>query len=316
MKESRIAVVGWLAAWLLGLSLVATVVGATLVERRSAGTWTSAFFGASVAAFVLVLCGILYRAWARMAWGAPFVVGDRVRVVRGASAGHRGVVSLLGQGVVVEVLLADGRALREVPWGALRRDAKAGDLSMLVAGSARLSVQARIAITAGVSFAGALWLSFTGPVPVVRISTPLPEVAPLWYLVSAFVVLGMVVADLVEEACIGLRRRQPWILGIQTATLVVVSNLRLAVRLPVSGHAALFAFFILYRVLRSRHGLRPIGRWEVLAATGLLLATAYVKLVWWTDAVTLVVGVVFGGVLAVLGYQVRPRSLDSDGRRS
>ena len=48
------------------------------------------------------------------------------------------------------------------------------------------------------TLAGAAWLIHTGPMPVIRISTPLPVMAPTWYMLLAFPVLGMLVADLVD----------------------------------------------------------------------------------------------------------------------
>jgi hypothetical protein len=56
----------------------------------------------------------------------------------------------------------------------------------------------RVAIILATTLAGAAWLAHKGPVPVIRITTPLPEMAPFWYMLLAFSVLGMLVADLVD----------------------------------------------------------------------------------------------------------------------
>lgn len=64
-----------------------------------------------------------YRAWARHAWGAPFLVGERVRVVHGPNAGSEGVVVALDQAQQPEVeLLQDGMPARSrFRWSQLRR---------------------------------------------------------------------------------------------------------------------------------------------------------------------------------------------------
>ncbi|HSJ52950.1 MAG TPA: hypothetical protein VLC52_04315, partial [Anaerolineae bacterium] len=92
-----------------------------------------------------------------------------------------------------------------------------------------------------VTLAGALWLYAKGPVPVVRGTTPLEEMAPFWYMVSAFPVLGMLVADLVLLLLrYGLDRRSVE-LAFQLAVLLLISNARLGIRLPISGHPLLWS---------------------------------------------------------------------------
>jgi hypothetical protein len=104
--------------------------------------------------------------------------------------------------------------------------------------SAARGVGARLVIILLISVIGGVWLVRTGPVPVVRITTPLLETAPFWYRELAFVVLGMLVADLLEELRAGPARAPAWMLAFQMGILIVVSNLRLGVRLPISGRAA------------------------------------------------------------------------------
>ena len=69
---------------------------------------------------------------------------------------------------------------------------------MQVAADAPAGRFARVAIILATTLAGAAWLAHKGPVPVIRITTPLPEMAPFWYMLLAFPVLGMLVADLFE----------------------------------------------------------------------------------------------------------------------
>lgn len=56
----------------------------------------------------------------------------------------------------------------------------------------------RVGLVLACTLAGAAWLIHQGPVPVVRITTPLPEAAPFWYMLLAFPILGLLVADLLD----------------------------------------------------------------------------------------------------------------------
>jgi hypothetical protein len=124
------------------------------------------------------------------------------------------------------------------------------------------------------------------PMAVIRITTPLPEMAPFWYMLLAFPVLGMLVADLFDlwrDRGISLPTAD---LGLQIALIVALSSLRLGVRIPLSGHALLVAWF-LFRRLRLRNAPPRQSRLEVWIAAGVLAAVAWPKLFWWDDPVTL-----------------------------
>lgn len=54
----------------------------------------------------------------------------------------------------------------------------------------------RLGIVVVSTLAGSVWLILQGPIPVVRITIPLPEPAPFWYMLLAFPVLGLLLADL------------------------------------------------------------------------------------------------------------------------
>jgi len=156
----------------------------------------------------------------------------------------------------------------------------------------------RLALISCVSLVGALWLSWKGPVPVLRGTTALPEVTPFWYMEAAFPILGMLLADLVDEAMAGMFRRRTLALVSQIALLILVSNMRLDARIPVSGHAALIAFFI-WRRIGSRTPANLFGRVEIAAAAAALLVVASVKVFWWHDTVSLVLGMGAGLLIAV-----------------
>jgi hypothetical protein len=164
------------------------------------------------------------------------------------------------------------------------------------------SVPFRVAIILATTGAGALWLIHKGPVPVVRITTPLPEMAPFWYMLLAFPVLGMLVADWVDLARLRGLDLATAELGCQIALIVGLSAVRLDSRIPLSGHALLIAYF-LFRRLWLRNVPPPQSRLEIWLAAGALGGVAYPKLMWWDDPVTLLVGIgVAGGLAAVSGW--------------
>jgi hypothetical protein len=113
--------------WVLGV--LAALVGATagiatvLVVRFDVGPTAASFWAATLVAMSLGLYGECYQRWARAFWGAPFQVGDRVRIVRGLGAGAEATVVDLGQGVELEVEFdkQGERQRRRLLWGGLRR---------------------------------------------------------------------------------------------------------------------------------------------------------------------------------------------------
>lgn len=158
---------------------------------------------------------------------------------------------------------------------------------------------ARWSIAAVTTLAGAVYLSWKGPVPVVRVFDTLPIEAPLWYMLSAFPVLGLLLADLVTLAQ-GRRWRSVAELCAQVAVLVALSHGRLELRIPVSGHALLFSAFLLRRAWLPEPAV-PQRRLELGLGAGLLAMVVAVKLLWWRDPVTLAVGVGVAVVMTWIG---------------
>lgn len=142
-----------------------------------------------------------------------------------------------------------------------------------------------------------------GAMYVVRGSTPTLLVTSFWYMLAAFPVFGMLLADL--AACWGTYRfRFPTLeLGGMLGLLVVLSTARLGLAIPLSGHALLFAYVSLRRALVGQPPNRL--RWiELAVAAVLYLATTYLKVFCWSDPLTAAVGTAVGLVLAVVSWSV------------
>lgn len=159
----------------------------------------------------------------------------------------------------------------------------------------------RIATAVAVTLAGAGWLWLVGPRPVIVVTTATPETVPTWYMLTAFPVLGMLVADLIPLLRHWDRGIRALELGAQIGILVAVSGGRLAIRLPIGGHALLFAYFITRRLLERRWTTEG-DRLELAAAAVFLVTTAHTKLLWWADPITLGLGGALGVTMAVVGH--------------
>jgi len=167
---------------------------------------------------------------------------------------------------------------------------------------------ARAVVIVAVTAAGAAWLAAKGPVKVLIGTREIDEFAPTWYMLAAFPVLGMVLADVLDAllAC-GLFAKRTVVLGVSAALLVVVSNLRLGIRLPISGHVLLITYLIVLRngapflgPLRSARPAVVFARVEYVVVRALFVAVAAMKLLHWKDYLTFGVGIAGGGGLAVM----------------
>lgn len=159
----------------------------------------------------------------------------------------------------------------------------------------------RIASIGGCVAFGLLWLQITGPVAVLRITTVLKQEAPFWYMISAFPVLGMLVADFLKL----IRKKatpDAIELAVQMVLIVAISNARLGLHLPISGHFLVLSFFMTRRLqnneTRGSHAL------EFTYCVLTFSALSYVKLIWWTDPVTLSCGAILGLGMALFGKQM------------
>jgi hypothetical protein len=79
----------------------------------------------------------------------------------------------------------------------------------------------------------------------------------------------------------------------------LISNARLGLRLPISGHSLLVSYFICRRVLHRQTTGFCLA--ELVFASAILAILAYVKILWWNDPITLFAGVAIGAILAISG---------------
>ena len=122
-----------------------------------------------------------------------------------------------------------------------------------------------------------------------------------WYMLSAFPVFGMLLADL--AACWGIYRLRfaTLELGSMVVLLAVLATIRLSLVIPMSGHVLLLAYFILRRVLVPTPPNRL--RWiELGIAVTLYLVIVYLKVFLWGDLLTPAMGTGVGFVLAAVSW--------------
>jgi hypothetical protein len=122
-----------------------------------------------------------------------------------------------------------------------------------------------------------------------------------WYMVSAFPVFGMLLADL--AACWGIYRLRfaTWELGTMVVLLAVLATVRLSLVFPVSGHVLLLAYLVLRRVLVRFLPNRL--RWTELGIAAILyIVVVYLKVFCWGDLLTPAAGTGVGLLLAAISW--------------
>jgi hypothetical protein len=126
-------------------------------------------------------------------------------------------------------------------------------------------------------------------------------------MLMAFPVLGMLLGDLVELMIVRTSKLPAVELAIQIILLVLIGNTRLLKAIPISGHAMLFAYFILRRLtIAKKSGV--ISTIELSIAILFSMLTIYMKLFVWDDPMTLVWGVIAGaalGMISILFYRYK-----------
>jgi hypothetical protein len=155
----------------------------------------------------------------------------------------------------------------------------------------------RTGIVIAVTAVGATWLWERGPTPVYRGTVAIEVDAPFLYMLAAFPVLGMACADVLDLLLPRPRWRPALVLAAALAVTIAASVLRVTWHIPLSGHVLLMVFFLGYRLL-WRRWRAPADRLEIAFGLTLLLGSAWPKLLWWHDPLTVTVGATLGLALA------------------
>jgi len=102
----------------------------------------------------------------------------------------------------------------------------------------------RAVVIVAVTAAGAAWLAAKGPVKVIVGTTEIDEIAPTWYMLAAFPVLGMVLADVLDAALeAGPFAKRTLLLGASAALRPAAGAARIEV--AVVGALALLVIYFL-----------------------------------------------------------------------
>jgi hypothetical protein len=127
------------------------------------------------------------------------------------------------------------------------------------------------------------------------------EMVPFWYMLLAFPILGMLIADFITLLFTFGLGFEAGELCIQIIILVLLSSVRLSSAIPISGHSQLLAYFILRRILIS-YRFSGLYNTEILIASLIFAAVIFMKLWVWSDPATLLVGIIVGGAQAAVSY--------------
>jgi hypothetical protein len=162
----------------------------------------------------------------------------------------------------------------------------------------------------GIMLASIVVFNQIAPVHAIRGSTRLEEFTPLIYLFPIFLPIGLLVGEVVWR---GLThdRRAAYALAVALLSLALLGGARFAFLVPLSGHAVVLGFFLVFCARRVSVGPLIVGGL-------LLLQLAYYKLMVWRDPLTLGLGLVAGAALGGL-HEVatggrRRRAYDPDGQ--
>jgi hypothetical protein len=161
----------------------------------------------------------------------------------------------------------------------------------------------RMFIVTTLTSLGAIWLWASKPIPVIRGTEPLSIIVPIWYMLMAFPVLGMLISDFIELVGLRISKLPAVELGLQITFLVLLASTRLTRAIPISGHTMLFTYFILRRItVAKKAGMISII--ELSIAILFTLLTIYMKLFIWDDPRTLVWGAITGVALGMISISL------------
>lgn len=122
-----------------------------------------------------------------------------------------------------------------------------------------------------------------------------------WYMLSAFPVFGMLLADLAACWAIYRLRFATLEVGSMLVLLAVLAAIRLSLAIPMSGHALLLAYFIVRRVL-VRLPPNRLHWVELGIAAVLYIVIIYLKVFCLDDLLTPATGTGAGLALAVVSW--------------
>jgi len=165
----------------------------------------------------------------------------------------------------------------------------------------------RTFVIAMTCLAGAFWLIWRGPQPVIQGTKLLKDITPFWYMFSAFPILGILVADgasLLQKAQAdrGSKRFTKSLyaleLGIHIILLVLLSSIRLKFQWGISGHALLLGYFLLRKSLFQQPN-HPWQKVELMVGWLIFGVIVYTKVFIWQDSSSLAQGTLLGVVIAL-----------------
>lgn len=129
-----------------------------------------------------------------------------------------------------------------------------------------------------------------GPVPVWVGLEQTVRIAPPSYLASAGLPFGILMA----EALIDFRYFRFTLSGLlplfMLLLLIGFGTIRFPLRLPISGHGLIVAYFLLHHLQERREG----KTWKLLIGLLVLVHCAYYKLFVWNDPSSLLIGIGLG----------------------
>ena len=159
----------------------------------------------------------------------------------------------------------------------------------------------RALIISLITAAGALFLLIIGPRPELRGSVPLQQNVSFIYMIIAFPAYGVLIADLLQ---LSAERRSSAViieLAAQLFILGVVALMRIFGRVPLSGHALVFSYVVLRRVMIDIP-TSPLRYPELLVIAGFLSITVCIKLWRNGDPVSLLTGVTLSLVMVTVSW--------------
>lgn len=147
---------------------------------------------------------------------------------------------------------------------------------------------------------GYYYFAFFGLPEVETFSGTINEKVPLIYMLIIFPFIGILVGDffysVFSKNNINFKDK---ILFLEMTILFILSFLRMAFFLPISGHSLILTFFILREMVDNKNN----NKIRIVIGVIVSLFTIYYKLFMWKDPITLILGILIGLVIFEIGNQ-------------